>query len=231
MRPARIHMVESIPQLPSGKLDQRALETMDREAEVAQGDSREKSCDGDPIRRSVYRAWRSVLGHRSLDEGISFEDAGGDLLKLLQLVLSLETALGRRLPLELFTGDMDPNDLIGILRAERARLGADVVDRRPTVFLLPGLDGDEPRLARFRDALNDRLRFVVIEYPDWPDMVSGRDNFDLFVDAAISQIRAANPPDPLLLAGYSFGGDVAFAVASRLTASGQETGLPWHIRH
>ena len=33
------------------------------------------------------------------------------------------------------------------------------------VFLFPGLGGDEPRLAQFRAALQERIRFTLIEYP------------------------------------------------------------------
>jgi acyl-coenzyme A synthetase/AMP-(fatty) acid ligase/thioesterase domain-containing protein len=220
MRPAHIHLVEAIPQLPSGKPDLRALEAFARQADAEQTMSREADLAGVGVRQAVQRAWRSVLGRHALSEGVSFEDTGGDSLKLLQLVLALETQLGHRLPLDLFTGDMTMDDLTRILGSPRETTGVDV-DGRPTVFLLPGLDGDEPRLAAFRAALNDRLRFVLIDYPDWPEMVRNGRSVDVVVDAAVAQVTATAPDGDLSLAGYSFGGDIAFAVASTLLKAGR----------
>jgi thioesterase domain-containing protein len=112
---------------------------------------------------------------------------------------------------------MNPDDLIHIVEDfERRSGGSGRIDGRPTIFLFPGLDGDEPRLTNLRAGLSDRFRIIPIEYPDWPEMVRRSQSFDALVDLAVSQITAAQPGGPLLLAGYSFGGDVAFATATRL---------------
>ncbi len=221
MRPSRIHIVAAIPQLPSGKPDLHALDAFDREADATPAVSDDASTTNSDIRSAVHRAWRSVLGRRSLSDALCFEDAGGDSLKLLQLVLALETRLGHRLPLDLVTGDMYPDDLVRVLRDEYVHIASDAADHRPTIVLLPGLDGDEPRLAAFRAAMHERMRFVVIDYPDWPEMVQQGRGFDALVAKSIEQVCAAVPKGPLLFAGYSFGGDVAFAMASRMAASGR----------
>jgi thioesterase domain-containing protein len=96
------------------------------------------------------------------------------------------------------------------------------IDPRPTIFLCPGLDGDEPRLAGFRAELSDRIRFVLIEYPDWPEMVATGQSFDWIVEAAAASIVGIQGSGAVRIAGYSFGGDVGFAVASRLIAMGRE---------
>jgi thioesterase domain-containing protein len=226
MRPSRIRVVPSIPLLPSGKLDVRALEALDRDRDTDATDSAAPTTVANDVRQAVQRAWRAVLGRRALAEAQSFEDAGGDSLKLLQLVLWLETLRGRRLPLDLFTGDMQPEDLIRILEEFEQRRTADpAIDRRPTVFLFPGLDGDEPRLANFRAMLEDRLRFVIVDYPDWPEMVRRGQGFAALVDHAVSQITAAQPAGALLLAGYSYGGDVAFAATARLIGLQRHVGF------
>jgi pimeloyl-ACP methyl ester carboxylesterase len=116
---------------------------------------------------------------------------------------------------------MNPEDLVRTLQSSLDTLAADGIDCRPTIFLLPGLDGDEPRLAAFRAALSDQMHFVLIDYPDWPEMVEHGRSFDIMVEHAISQIIAAVPTGDLLLVGYSYGGDVAFAAASRLVEVGR----------
>jgi thioesterase domain-containing protein len=93
-------------------------------------------------------------------------------------------------------------------------------DARPIVFLMPGLDDDEKRLALFRTALQDRVRFILIEYPDWPEMARPGWGFADMVDAVARQVVGRGTGGPVLLTGYSFGGQVAFATACRLVEQG-----------
>ena len=96
----------------------------------------------------------------------------------MQLVLWLETALGRELPFDLFHADMRPGDVVRALRETPFdRPVSEPADTRPTIFFLPGLDGDEPRLAAFRGELQDRFRFVFIDYPDWPEFIKQGGSF------------------------------------------------------
>ncbi len=230
MRPARVHVIGSLPRLPSAKLDTRALQALDQEpagdgAAAAAGDEhpaeRPDSASPGSVIQAVQHGWRAVLGRRALDRDLSFEAAGGDSLKMLQFVLWLETLLDRRLPLDLFTSDMHIRDAVVAIEHAPRKQDQSEGDERPTVFLFPGLGGDEPRLAQFRAALQDRIRFVVITYLDWADMVRRGRRFDALVEVAVSQITAAQPGGRLLLAGYSFGGDVAFAAARRLVTLGR----------
>jgi phthiocerol/phenolphthiocerol synthesis type-I polyketide synthase D len=89
------------------------------------------------------------------------------------------------------------------------------------VFLLPGLDDDQPRLARFRVALGDRVRFQLVDYPDWPEMMRQGWRFADLVESVTAQILRTAGREPILLTGYSFGGEVGFAVACRLAERGE----------
>jgi pimeloyl-ACP methyl ester carboxylesterase len=153
---------------------------------------------------------------------VSFEEAGGDSLKLLQLVLGLERPAGRRLKLDLFDPDMRMDDAVSIVGGMTSEdSDPEPRDRRPMVFLLPGLDGDEPRLAAFRAELTDEVRFSVIDYPDWPETAASGGGFDTVVASAVSTILAKQTSGPIMLAGYSYGGDVGFAAAVRLITLGR----------
>jgi thioesterase domain-containing protein len=90
------------------------------------------------------------------------------------------------------------------------------------VFLIPGLDGDELRLAAFRADLRDEVRFFVIDYPNWTEIAVDGQGFDTIVTSVVAKILSIRTSGPIWLAGYSYGGDVGFAVASRLLSEGQE---------
>src|SRR5262249_432936 len=94
-------------------------------------------------------------------------------------------------------------------------------DGRATVFLMPGILYDELGLARLRHALRDQVRFVLIHYPGWRETISGKADFDIVVTAALEQVLSQCGDGPIHLAGYSFGGFVAFATAQRLVQSGR----------
>ncbi len=85
--------------------------------------------------------------------------------------------------------------------------------------MFPGMGGYDPTLAEVADDCG--VETVTIRYPHWT--VLSRDpgfDFDALVRGAIGQIEARMPVGAILLAGYSFGGIAAAAVAARLRDSG-----------
>ena len=97
--------------------------------------------------------------------------------------------------------------------------------KKPIVFLLPGLSGDEHELAALRLGCEAELRFVLINYPDWTEIRKDDLDLDGFVAFCIAQIKTYAPQAPPMLAGYSFGGHIVFAVSQGLAAAGHPVGL------
>ena len=82
-----------------------------------------------------------------------------------------------------------------------------------------------PILAQFRATFAGKVRFIVIRYPQWDEMIDEGGGFETLVDAALQQIRALSDGGRYLLAGYSFGGIVAYEVSRRLTELGERIGF------
>jgi thioesterase domain-containing protein/acyl carrier protein len=169
--------------------------------------------------RVVQRAWRRVLGRRGLDTDTPFEEAGGDSLKLLTLHFELEREEKRELPLERFQGYQRPTDLAAVLD-ELLSDEDSPADTRPIISLIPGLGGDEPRLAHFRVGCGHALRFHVIKLPGWRALAQPAFGWEALVAGVADQI----PSGPVLLAGYSFGAHVAVATADLLRRQGRDVG-------
>jgi len=75
----------------------------------------------------------------------------------------------------------------------------------PTLVLLPGMDGTGEHFAAVLRALNDRLRCVVVRYPDEPLEYAEYERL----------ARSALPRDrPFVLLGESFSGPVALSIAA-----------------
>jgi thioesterase domain-containing protein len=95
----------------------------------------------------------------------------------------------------------------------------------PRVFLLPGIFGDEPRLADFRAASAGRVAFELLDYPDIDRPSSEIRDFDGILVRTVQRIRSLQPSGEVHIAGYSFGGLIGFAAACRLRAEGHRVGL------
>ncbi len=243
MRPARIRLLAAIPRLPSFKPDIKELEQLDREelterraaephANVEEhGDvaiSGAAAEDRPRIAEIVESAWTALLDRASFIADQPWDEAGGDSLKALELWFRIERALGKTLPLDSLQAHATPRGLIAVLEklAESPALaGSEAESDRPTLFLLPGIVGDEPLLVGLRAQLTDRLRFEMLEYPDWDELLARSVSFDAIVNSAVAQILAKAGPGPCFLAGYSFGGFVAHEVGHRLRDAGQPVGL------
>ena len=167
---------------------------------------------------AVHKAWMQALETEQCDFTQSWEEAGGDSLATLHLLLLIERALACKLTFDMMRPEMRVGDLVALLR-----LGSPApADALRLVHLVPGLFGDEPRLATFRQALAGRIGFHVVPIPDLrqPATILG----DMLRIAALTarDIQARQPAGPILLAGFSFGGCVAFETARALIAAGRQ---------
>ena len=89
------------------------------------------------------------------------------------------------------------------------------------LFLFPGMGGYDPQLVEVGTACQGAVVPVEIAYPAWRVLHQVRDfDFETLVADAVGQITKHGPARAILLAGYSFGGIIAFAVAARLREVG-----------
>lgn len=229
MHPTEIRLLEAIPLLPGFKPDILALEKMDREEleRTATAKPASSSHQTDVIREAVEHAWTSVLGAKSYQANMRWDETGSDSLKAMEMWFRIEQKLGQKVSIDVLQDDTTPRKLAADIERHLCKPAQGVTDhshagkKMPVLFLLPGILGDEPLLAHFRAAFSENMRFKVIDYPEWRGANDAHFSFDAIVDAAFTQICAEPACEAYALAGYSFGGYVAFETARRLAASGR----------
>lgn len=239
MHPAAIHLVDALPQLPGFKPDIAALERLDRQRQEEEKRRAPEQApaaaghagDGRPDARiagAVRHAWSTVVGLKSYEAGEAWADTGADSLKAIELWFYIEDRLGFKLPLDALDEDTTPAGLAAAIQHHLARADLKTRDEdanAPLVYLLPGIQSDDPSLVRFRAAFGKAIRFRTLDYPGWRQTVNDGREFDAIVDHVVSAICAGPERGPYCLAGYSFGGIVAFEAARRLTQSGHRVGF------
>jgi amino acid adenylation domain-containing protein len=237
MHPVEIRVLDAIPQLSGFKPDMAALETLDRQAqERAENDTLSALAEQamhahDDVDDAVQYAWTHVLGAASCARNQSWEEANGDSLKGVELRFYLEDRLGFRLPFDILLDDTTPRSLAAAIRHARHAQGtqdtgqhagesSDERNDTPLVFLFAAIQDDDPPLARFRMAFSEQVRFKLIDYPSWRETAAAGGSLASIVDAVVKKVYASQPCAVYRVAGYSFGGVIAFEVARRLLADG-----------
>ena len=114
MQPARILLAEKLPRLPGGKIDAEAVLRLDASRFEANarliGELMRSYPASERARQLVARAWVRTLGRTSLEAESTFEEAGGDSLKLLALIFRIEEQLGTTVPLDLIDEHLRPSE-------------------------------------------------------------------------------------------------------------------------
>lgn len=233
--PERWFFVSEIPRTARGKVSRDAVRRQLAEKAVAGASHRDIAapapCGEDPAiaavaptaRTAVELAWTEVLGRDSYIADLALNQTGGDSLDAMRMWLLIEKTFGRRLLMDVLESDPTPSQLSAAIERQ---LCAAAVKPSQSVFLMLPAEGDSPTLSHFRSVLKDQIRFVLIEYPGWREMIDAGAGFEALVDAAVAQICGQSRENECcLLAGYSFGGLVAVETARRLAERGRQVGF------
>ena len=173
----------------------------------------------------VASVWKEVLPHADFDRALTLNEAGVDSLKSLHFMLHLEERLGRPISFDLLTQRTTVGELLDRLCgvADPNQISPTVAAH--TVFLFPGIYGDEPILAELRRSLDDEVRFILIDPPDVDAPVDLSSNLKAMAALVSEEIVNHSAEGTIHLAGYSYGGFLAFATAHALQQRGRRIGL------
>jgi amino acid adenylation domain-containing protein len=224
--PDRYVVLGRLPLTPHGKVDRTALPAPAPGG--PQGDDRAAT----PREKELCGLFASVLALPEAGPGTDFFAAGGDSLLAMRLIAAVESELGLRTSIAALFDAPTPATLA--VRLDRRAAGLDLSPlltlraegSRPPLFcvhpgrgigwsytaLLPHLPPDHPVHALQSPVLQDggyRLPETMRE----------------LADDYLARVRSVRPEGPYLLLGHSFGGLLAYEMAARLRAHGQEAAV------
>jgi thioesterase domain-containing protein/acyl carrier protein len=176
------------------------------------------------LRQIIGQVWAEMAPSTPFDETLTWRDAGIDSLKTLHFLLRLEQRLGRPVTFDMITRDMTLGDLIVAL-SDQSPKPPHAGSQMPCVFLVPGMFGDEARLAEFRRSLAGVVQFETLALPTIDQPSRSLADLNAAASYVVEQIVALAPTGSLHLAGYSLGGLIAFQTATDLIALGRDVRL------
>lgn len=224
MRPDRILQVAAMPLNTNGKIDLAAL------PEPSAAFSAQRSEPEGEIEIRLSMIWRELLGITELGRDDDFFDLGGNSLIGLRMFAQIGREFGASLPLSTLLRAKNVRALAAIIRNGAGNNGSypahiaaiQPLGHLPPIFAIHGGDGGVIFYRQLAERLSRDRPFHAIESPH---LGSGEaievGLIEQTAAAYIELIRGIRPTGPYLLAGYSFGGLVAYEMAVQLAAAGE----------
>ncbi|HEY4457768.1 MAG TPA: amino acid adenylation domain-containing protein [Pseudonocardiaceae bacterium] len=221
--PARFAALTSMPLTPTGKVDRRALLAMPVDGMAAVGGATVPARD--PIELRMVSVWERLLDRRPIGVRDDFFAVGGHSLKAVELIEAINREFGVMLPLNtVFTSPTVERLCAALDQVPTGLIVPLAVESGPgtPLFLIHPQGGDVCCYAALaRELAKDRDVYGI----EAVGLNTDEDPLELLedmVDRYLVELRTVRPHGPYALAGWSYGGNVAYAMALRLEEDGEE---------
>jgi amino acid adenylation domain-containing protein len=216
MVPTNFMILPTLPLTPSGKVDRKKLPAPQILGTAQTAEPR------DALEADLAAIWKDVLGLENVGIRDNFFDLGGHSLLASMLVARIQTELGYQLPLAALFRAPTIGALAQSLRSEREPSFSHLVRLRQgtgrPVFIVHGIFGNVLQLKELADLLSTARPIYAIQARGADPRQEPHGSIAEMVAAYIEAIRQVQPKGPYALAGYSFGGLVAYEMARGLRA-------------
>ena len=217
MVPSQLIVLPELPRTPNGKLDNARLPAPESAAPRVPPSTGRTS--NDKILEQVLEIWSRTLGTDVGPED-NFFDIGGHSLLGVSVIMSMERELGVELPVASLFESPTPVAIAERVRDSRENSGFRYVipvnphgDRAP-IFCIHGG-------ARLLAEYLDEDQPVYLLYHDIRDANPEFESVEKVAAAYLAEIRRVQPEGPYNLYGFSYGGMLAYEIATRLQESGE----------
>jgi amino acid adenylation domain-containing protein len=228
--------LRSIPLTPNGKTDKNALPPP---TDASIESTVERVPPRDALEAELTRIWESVLEVKITSVKDSFFDLGGHSLLATRIFARVEQSTGVSLPLATLIEGPTIEYLAERIRERQRPAHSKIEAPRAFTHLVPIQPrGTHPPLYCVHGAggnvlnLHDLVRYLPADRPFYGIQAAGVDGatrpMDTIEEMAaqyLLEVRALQPHGPYYLSGYCGGGMVAYEMAQRLQAAGEDVAL------
>ncbi|HWK56128.1 MAG TPA: amino acid adenylation domain-containing protein [Parapedobacter sp.] len=219
--------LEQLPLTSNNKIDRKALPKPTKQQHHKQEQKTASESQPD-IEKTITQIWSSILNIEKIQPTDDFFELGGHSLLAVELMTKIERAINIRLPLTTLFDKSKFGDFLQLVLGKQAEISWKALvpikptGTKPPIYLIHG------------GGLNVLVYRTMVEYMDPEQPVyafqalglSGeKQAFDSIEEISrryIEELLDNNPDGPYAIAGYSFGGLIAFEMAKQLKAKGKK---------
>lgn len=226
MVPAFFVVLEAFPLLPNGKINRQALPEPDRFS----NQSRAYMHPRNSLELQLCQIWEKTLNLSPISVFDDFFDIGGDSLLAIRLTSRVNQHFGAQIALNTLFRSHTIEQLALFLRSDAAIVtqNSPLVPLQPHGAKLPIFCVHAAGGIVFRYMQLAKLISVQYGHPFYGLQAKGIEpgetpytSIETMAQHYVAAIRQARPQGPYLLAGWSMGGTVAFAMARLLENMGE----------
>jgi amino acid adenylation domain-containing protein len=228
MVPAVVVNVAKLPLTPSGKIDRRAL-TIPAEIDRKPDENFVPPRTG--LERKLVEIFERVLDVRPISVNNNFFSLGGHSLLAVKLFSEIANLCGSKLPPSTVFRAATVESLAEVLTQEGAgKTWASLVPIKPSgtlrpIFCVHPRGSNLVRYHALANLLGPDQPFYGLQSTALNKTRTTPVSVESMAAEYIEAIRDVQPEGPYNLAGWSFGGTVAFEMAQQLLARGERVGL------
>ncbi len=219
MVPSRFIFHDRLPLTPQGKVDRAAMMArLEKEREPAPGIHAEGG-----LAQALSALWRSLLpAAANSPADMTFAQLGGDSLLLVKLMLSVKDIMGCQIEASAFLVQPTFNGLCQTVIAQMAQIAFQPIltlhksGNRPPLFFMYGLSGDIEKYFALAEALGKDQPLYGIRSPALNNESLLPGSMEAAAEEAAGFIRKIQPQSAPALVGFSWAGQLAFAVSEYL---------------
>ena len=224
MIPAAVVFLDKLPLTPSGKVDRKALPAPDEVPAAPAADPKEKPWL--PVQFQLVQIWEEILGVKPVGIRDNFFELGGHSLLAVKMMDRVEEVIGKKLPIAALFADATITHLADLILNEEQQADAPVLElqkrghRLPVYFLHGDIIGGGFYARDISRLLGDEQPFFVL--PPIEIANGALPTVEEMAAEHLRDLRAHRPHGPYLLGGFCIGALIAYEMACRLVAAGEE---------
>ena len=230
MLPAAIHVRDSFPLTPSGKIDRRALEMSTPDLLVSEIKGNHTP-PRDDLDRQLCQIWEEILETGQIGILDNFFELGGHSLLAVRLFTEIEKELSVHIPVASLFQAPTISQQADLIREKQVPSGISPIitiqgnGTKPPFFCIHNFGGFVINYEPLSQALGTDQPFYGLQAYGLEGINEPHTTILEMAHYYYQAIRQKQPAGPYYLGGYCFGGVVAYDVASLLSRQGEKVGL------
>ena len=181
------------------------------------------------IQKELIRIWEKVLLYKPIGLYDSFDFLGGDSLSAMEIFTLMETELGLRLPISLFSKANNIFEQSHIIESNQNELvDSEIVvlnkghKNKTPIVIIQGVQGTNIELARSMSKYLDKSYPLYLARPLGVNKKDIPDSIEECASIYVQAIENLTDASAFILGGYSMGGFVALEMGLLLARKGKK---------